>query len=169
MTHGPTRRAAVAVLASAALLLGVSCRPEDDVLTGGRTAEQVAADGAAEVERHRDDPLVAAIGEVPELRVLGDPTIVAAAANGDRGEIFGSVGVSPTQFTWAYEVALGSDVEAVLDAAAAELVGRGATVERSIPLSRTLAASSNGDRLNIELLVMETSRVEIAHRITITN
>jgi hypothetical protein len=49
----------------------------------------------------------------------------AASANQDRGEIFGSVGVSPTRFTWAYDVADDADVEVVLDAVAGVVVALG--------------------------------------------
>lgn len=165
---GRTRRAAVAVTISSLLVTSVgSCGTDSTPLTGGRTPEEVAADGTAEVERYRDDSLAGAITEVPELTALGEPTIRAASANEDRREIFGSIGVSPTRFTWAYRIADGANVEAVLDAAASELVARGATLDRSIPLRRDLSATSADDRLSIELIVMEASSVELAHRITV--
>jgi hypothetical protein len=93
----------------------------------------------------------------------------AASANQDRGEIFGSVGVSPTRFTWAYDVADDADAEVVLDAAAAEITALGATLDRINPLRRWLSATSEGDRLDIELLVMESRSLEIVHTITVTD
>lgn len=165
--HEPGRRGRLFVVAGALAVLVGGCG-SGPFHTGGRTDAQVAADGAAQVERHVDDPLMAAV-EVPGLRPFGDLTISPRAANHDSG-LFGDIGVSPTSYLWVYKLEPGADLETVLDAAVAVLEERGASLGRTTDGGRTLSAESFGDRLTIVFLALEfvIGEIQISHKITIS-
>lgn len=129
------------------------------------SAEQIRRDGEAQVERHRDSPLIEILVS-DQWTPLGDLRVFGREKNNDAGQIFGRVGVSPTEFRRSYAL-VGDDTEAALDEAAAQLVERGANLDRSIPGGRYLSAESQGERLSIEVLVLDVGRFEMNQRTTI--
>lgn len=160
------RAAARALLCVSLAVAVAACTSSSSSDSSGRTPEQVAADGQAQLERLSDDQFTAAIA-IDQWSPIIERDDTAGFANNDSGEIFGDVGRTPTSFRWSYVVEPGVDVAAALDAAVAELEEHGASLRSTLGNSRTLEATSGQDRLLIELRLMNGETGEVRHLVKV--
>ena len=139
-------------------LMSVAC------VNDAEDIDRVAARGAEEVERHKDDPFFAPIS-VEGVTLSGEPTLTPAYANNDPGQLFGRTGQTPTTYLALYVLEPDADITAALDDAVSELEQLGARLTSSFEGVREMSATSRGDELHVRLRASATT---LRHTVTVS-